>query len=91
MGDLEMPKAVLKNGVIYPIEPLPLEWGEGRDLRVEDAQQPNDSPEALDEWSRQLEALAALIDPKDVERLEQALVEADRQAKEQVLREAGLM
>lgn len=30
-----MPRAVLKNGVICPLEPLPSEWEDGRELRVE--------------------------------------------------------
>ena len=29
-----MPKAVLKNGMIYPLEPLPPEWTEGQELRA---------------------------------------------------------
>ena len=34
-----MPKAVLKNGVIYLLEPFPPEWADGRELRVESAEE----------------------------------------------------
>jgi hypothetical protein len=80
----------LKNGVIHPLDPLPPEWTDGRELQVEDAQEPDDSPEAIDKWFEQLEALAAQIDPEDYKRLEAALAEADARAKEMVRREMGL-
>src|SRR5437016_2245247 len=43
-----MPKAVLKNGVIYPLEPLPPEWADGRELRVESAEEDEDRD--FDSW-----------------------------------------
>lgn len=32
-----MPRAVLKNGVILPLDPLPADWADGQQLRVERA------------------------------------------------------
>ena len=82
-----MVRAVLRDGVIYPVDPLPPDWTDGRELRVEDAQEPEDSPEALDRWYRELEALCAQNDPEDDDRLMAALAEAHEQAKAMVRRE----
>jgi hypothetical protein len=80
-----MPRAILKGGVIYPVEPLPPEWGDGREVWVDDAAP--DSPADIDKWYSELQALAAQIDPEDQKRLEKALAEADEQAKAVVRRE----
>ncbi len=85
-----MPRAVLKNGVIYPLEPLPSEWSDGKELWVDEAAQPDDSAEAIDRWYHELEAMVAHNDPKDLERLETALREADEEAKALMRREMGL-
>jgi hypothetical protein len=83
-----MPRAILKDGVIYPIEPLPPEWDDGRELWVADAEA--DSPQDLDRWFKELQALASRGDPEDRKRLEAALAEADEKAKALVRREMGL-
>jgi hypothetical protein len=83
-----MPRAILKDGVIYPIEPLPPDWMDGRELLVEDGEQP--SPAAIDRWYADMEELTKDMDPEDDKRLEEALAEADRLAKAQVRREMGL-
>jgi hypothetical protein len=75
-----MVKAVLKNGTIQPLEPLPANWVEGSELEVEEARRP-DSPEEADRWYQQLEALVAPTNPQDIEIIEATLAEADRQAK----------
>jgi hypothetical protein len=84
-----MPRAVLKNGVIYPLEPLPPEWADGKELWIEDVPGPEDASE-IDEWYRELEAMVAQNDPKDWERVEEAMRRADEQAKAQVRKEMGL-
>lgn len=48
------------------------------------------SPEDWDVWEREMEELAAMIPPEDFIRLEEALVEADREAKLIVRRQMGL-
>ena len=86
-----MLKAVLRNGVIVPLEPLPPEWHDGQELNVEPAPAAADEPDVdSDEYWRQLDALAAQITKEDERTLDAALAEADRIAKEQVRREMGL-
>ena len=62
-----MPRAVLKNGVIYPLEPLPPEWADGKEVSVEDPEKPTVKPEADDAWFDGLEAAAQQISPRDIE------------------------
>ena len=83
-----MPRAILRQGVFYPIDPLPPDWTEGSEVWVEEARPK--SPEELDKWATELEALVAEIDPEDAQRIEAALAEADRLAKDVVRREMGL-
>jgi hypothetical protein len=74
-----MPRAILRDGLIYPIEPLPPEWADGRELWVKEARPK--TLDDLDKWAKELEALVAEIDPEDHKRIESAIAEADRQAK----------
>jgi hypothetical protein len=67
-GNTTMPRAVLKNGVICPLEPLPPEWHDGRELRVESVAE-EDENQDIDAWHRELEALVALNDPNDCARV----------------------
>ncbi len=85
-----MPRAVLKNGVIYPLEPLPPEWADGKEVWIEDVEESAETPAADDEWFERLEAAAKQISPRDIEKLEAALKEADELAKAQMRREMGL-
>ena len=84
-----MPKAVLKNGVILPLEPLPPEWVDGRELRVESAVDDDESQD-LDTWFAELQALVAQNDPVDLARVDQAMHRADEQAKAMVRKQMGL-
>ena len=84
-----MPKAVLKNGVVYPLEPLPPEWEDGRELRIESADDDDESKD-LDEWYSELQALVAQNDPNECARVEQAIQTADAEAKALVRKEMGL-
>jgi hypothetical protein len=88
-GSRKMPKAVLKNGVICPLEPLPPEWADGRELRVEAANE-DDEDQDLDAWYQELQALVAQNDPNDFARVEQAIRAADEQAKAFVRKQMGL-
>ena len=83
-----MIRAVVQNGLIRPLDPLPIEWAEGRVVVVEDAE-PGISDD-LDEWYRELNRLGpAQYDPVERERIRAMLAEADAQAKELVRREMG--
>ena len=85
-----MPRAVMKNGVIVPIDPLPQEWADGRELWVEEAVQSKNSNQSLDEWIREVERSAAEVDQKDWEEMQAVLDTMHKEAKEQVRREMGL-
>jgi hypothetical protein len=52
-GGISMPKAVLKNGVILPLEPLPPEWADGRELSVDSVIGDNEEQD-FEAWYREL-------------------------------------
>jgi predicted DNA-binding antitoxin AbrB/MazE fold protein len=84
-----MIRAIVENGVIRPLEPLPPSWSEGHEVRVEDAQ--SGSAEDLETWYRELQSLGpAVYEPGERERVEAVLREADEGAKAMVRREMGL-
>jgi hypothetical protein len=86
-----MIRAIVKNGKLKALDPLPPEWADGRRLTVEDENgQGAEEPFDIDKWYETLEAMAAKSDPKDAERLEAALQDADAQAKAWMRREMGL-
>jgi hypothetical protein len=85
-----MPRAVLKNGVIYPVDPLPPEWEDGQELWVEEPHEPGESLQGEDHWLDELDAMVAENDPEDFKTLEEALRVADQEAKEWMRREMGL-
>lgn len=83
-----MVRAILEGGVIHPLEDLPSDWCDGRELIVREATE-TPTAEELDAWSRGVEELATEIPPEDFEALEEALAAADRQAKAIVARQMG--
>ena len=91
-----MLKAIVKQGAIVPLEPLPPEWHDGTPVHVEADDDEPLSPEdqerlarEADEWYREMEEAVAKIDPRNADILEAALREADHLAKEQMRREMG--
>jgi predicted DNA-binding antitoxin AbrB/MazE fold protein len=88
-----MIRAVVKNGVIQPLEPLPPDWEDGREVVVDDLveQTSNGAMDMLDNWAEEMNELTAeLNDPHEWQEIEATLAEADRQNKELVRREMGL-
>ena len=87
-----MIRAVVRNGVIEPLEPLPAGWDDGRELVVDEpAKESANGTEEADHWSSDMDALTALLnDPAEWQEMEAALAEADREAKAVVRREMGL-
>ncbi|HET6247837.1 MAG TPA: hypothetical protein VFE47_09075 [Tepidisphaeraceae bacterium] len=82
-------KAILRNGLIEPIEPLPAGWADGQELVVEDPTlEVNDVK--LDEWARDLQTGAEHVGEEEHDRFRQALVDIERESKETVRREWGL-
>jgi hypothetical protein len=84
-----MLKAVLKNGVIHPLEPLPQDWTEGVELEIQKATGTL-PPEAVDEWLAEMNALCADSTPEEEARLKAALDELRRASKELARRQMGL-
>jgi hypothetical protein len=83
-------KAVVEQGIIRALEPLPPDWIEGRELRVE-AVGDEGELEAPDTWSQEMDALTAdLCAPEEWAQIEDTLREADEQAKAWVRRAMGL-
>ncbi len=85
-----MPRAVLKNGVLYPLEPLPPEWMDGQEVEVTPVLPAEESPEGIERWAEEMEALCADSDPEDEARMLAAIEEQRREDKAQVRREMGL-
>jgi hypothetical protein len=85
-----MPKAILHNGQIQPVEPLPRDWREGELLRVEKAEDGEATIEEIDRDFALLAHLCAASDPSDEEHFTRALEEARKQSKAQVRRQMGL-
>jgi hypothetical protein len=78
-----------ENDAIRPLEPLPADWQEGQQLRVEKAE--GETPvEAIDRDFALLATLFEASEPADEEQWERALQDARRQAKEKVRRHMGL-
>jgi hypothetical protein len=85
-----MLRAVVSHGEIHPLEPLPPDWQEGQQLRVERADESEAPIAEIDRDFAVLTAMCQESDPAEEERLERALQEARRQAKDLVRREMGL-
>jgi hypothetical protein len=83
-----MIRAVVQNGLIRPLDPLPAAWVEGHPVIVEATDAP--PVEDLDAWYRELQALGpAVYEPGEWERVQAILIEADEHAKALVRREMG--
>ena len=82
-----MPRAVLKNGVIVPIDPLPQEWADGRELWVDVVA---DSTDTVSNNGSNLEESPIDEDPEDDNRLMEAIARIRQQAKSMARRQLGL-
>lgn len=72
-------KAVLKNGMIYPQEPLPTEWGDGTELRIEKISSPElEANDDFEQWMAQVQECANESDAEDEMILEQAVQDIRR-------------
>ena len=82
-----MLKAVLRQGVIVPLEPLPPEWEEGSTLEIGKAVAP---PVDIDAWAESMNQLCRDSTEEDEEVMHRAVEEQRQQAKALVRREMGL-
>jgi hypothetical protein len=84
-----MIRAVVQNGVIRPLDPIPPNWVEGYEVIVEDAS--TVPAEDLDAWFAELQNLGpAKYEPGEWQRVQAVMIEADEQAKADVRRQMGL-
>jgi hypothetical protein len=82
-------KAILREGRIQPLEPLPPGWTEGQELVIEEPDSGETATE-IKKWAKELEASTARIPVEEHELLERALEEIEQESKDAVRREWGL-
>jgi hypothetical protein len=82
-----MLKAVLREGVIIPLEPLPPEWEEGTALEVAKV---NATQLDIDAWTKCINQLCTDSAAEDEAIMLNAIDEHRRQAKAQTRRNMGL-
>ena len=81
-------KAILRNGSIEPVEPLPAEWAEGKELLVEDGEAANAGN--VEAWARELDTAVSQVAAEEHDRFRKALEDVELESKEAVRREWGL-
>lgn len=83
-----MIRAIYRDGIIYPEEPVPLELQDGQEVRVEwDYSDPSNDPQEIDRWDAEWRAVGPMhYEPGEREQFQRTLEEADRIAKDFVRR-----
>ena len=81
-------RAILRQGVIQPLEALPADWGEGQELVVEEPRGERAAGE-IGQWAREMDAGVAQIPAEEHDRFLHALDEIERQSKDAVRKEWG--
>jgi hypothetical protein len=78
-----MIRAVYRNGLIYPAEPVPPAWSDGQEVRVEwDFAEPSDDPAEIERWDEECRRVGPFQhEPGQREREGAVLEEADALAK----------
>ena len=76
-------KAVLRHGIIQPIEPLPAGWIDGQELVVEEPESERATAE-IQQWARELDVSTSQIPPAEHDRFLRALDQIERESKEAV-------
>ncbi|HZL35445.1 MAG TPA: hypothetical protein VFC78_09060 [Tepidisphaeraceae bacterium] len=82
-------KAVLRHGVIQPVEPLPLDWAEGQELVIEEPK-PDRADAEISQWAQEMDAATSQIPAEEHERFLNALDEIERESKDAVRKQWGL-
>jgi len=80
-------KAVLRHGVIQPVEPLPTDWAEGQELVVEEPGASRAADAEISQWAQEMDVATAQIPAEEHDRFLNALEEIERDSKEAVRRE----
>jgi hypothetical protein len=78
----------VQNGTILPLDPIPSDWAEGREVLIEAAEDAVvDEHAEIMRWYANLEALGgAQYEPGERESVGKFMADADREAKEYVRR-----
>lgn len=82
-----MVRAVLRNGVFVPLDPIPAEWAEGAPLQVERSDEANRDGDA---WLEEMNQLCADSTPKEDAAVQQVLNEQRALGKQIMRRQMGL-
>lgn len=82
-------KAVLRHGVIQPVDPLPPDWTEGQELIVEEPG-PDVAGVEIGQWVQEMDAATAQLPPEEHDRFRQALDQIEQESKDAVRRQWGL-
>jgi hypothetical protein len=77
-----MPRAILKNGVLVPITPLPADWDDGTEVSLKKVRTHHMPTESIDEWLDKVNSLAAQMSEEDDRRLAEAIVDIRKEAKD---------
>jgi hypothetical protein len=79
-------KAILRDGRIQPLEPLPRDWAEGQELVVEEPELV-EAETQINQWTKDLDKSTAQIPAEEHDRFLRALDEIERASKGAVRRE----
>ncbi|MGD0539954.1 MAG: hypothetical protein ABSB33_00415 [Tepidisphaeraceae bacterium] len=82
-------KAILRDGRIQPLEPLPPDWTDGQELVVEEPDLAGAKIQ-VDQWAKDLETATARLPAEEHDRFRRALGEIERESKDAIRREWGL-
>jgi predicted DNA-binding antitoxin AbrB/MazE fold protein len=87
-----MIRAIVNNGIIQPLEPIPNNWRNGQEVVVDDTiELMQDDAQSIDKWLDDMDMLTAeLNDAEEWREIEATLAESDRQQKALMRREMGL-
>jgi hypothetical protein len=83
-----MIRGIIRGKTIEPLDPLPDDWTEGREVSVE-ALEPSNDPDPT--WLADMDRLSLKLGtPEDWDRMDDELAKAKAEAKEMVRRQMGL-
>lgn len=84
-----MVRAILREGRIQPLDPLPKNWHEGQELAVAtlDDDETSESQQSVDRWHEERLALSVGLTDEDDRLVQQALEEQRQSGKETMRRE----
>lgn len=85
-----MIKAIVKNGVVVPRDPLPSDWQEGTEVEVERSNgAPENGVHPTDAWMNEVESIARQGNPADDLRLDSATQDVHRREKDLARKRLG--